>query len=192
MRAMFKTPANFFSYSRLLMVPVLWVLALRGETFWLGIGLLYCGLSDTIDGNLARWLKQTSPEGAKIDSIADHLVLFSSVFWLLMLRPEMITENITMVSIMLTISIMALLVGIVKFRRFANLHLYSSKFAAVFLYALIVSSFIFGGYNPILFWIACLSYTVSSFEMLVLQLSQDHVDENMGSLLLVMFRGKEA
>ena len=180
-----RSPANLFSLSRLLLVPVLWWLAWQGEAFWLGIGLLYCGLSDTIDGNLARWLKQTSPEGAQLDSYADHLVLFSSVGWILMLVPELITDHIAMVSIMLTVSITALLVGVVKFRRFANLHLYSSKFAAVMLYVLIVSSFLFDGYSNILFWIACLSYTVSSIEMLVLQLSVDKVDENMGSIFLV-------
>ena len=68
---------------------------------------------------------------------------------------------------------------------FANLHLYSSKSAAVMLYLLIVSSFLFDGYNSILFGIACLSYTVSSIEMLVLQLSVDRVDEHMGSIFWV-------
>ena len=184
-----KKPANLFSLSRLLIVPVLWILAWRGEAFWLGIGLLYCGLSDTIDGNLARWLNQTDAEGARLDSISDHVVLFSSIFWLLMVRPEVITDHLGMVSLMLTISFMALGVGLIKFRRFANLHLYSSKFAAVMLYVLIVSSFLFSSYNNILFWIACLSYTLASLEMLVLLLSVDHVDENMGSIFLVMNRG---
>jgi len=44
---------NRITTLRLLMVPVLWILALAGYSVAVGLGLAFCGFSDWLDGVLA-------------------------------------------------------------------------------------------------------------------------------------------
>ena len=72
-----KNIANYISISRILMS----ILLMITNTFTLSFYILYmyCGLSDMLDGFLARKYKMTSEIGAKIDSIADMVFVFVSI-----------------------------------------------------------------------------------------------------------------
>lgn len=47
---------NLLTGARLLLVLLLWVLALRGEAVWVGIGVAAAWATDALDGFLARRL----------------------------------------------------------------------------------------------------------------------------------------
>jgi CDP-diacylglycerol--glycerol-3-phosphate 3-phosphatidyltransferase len=71
--------ACFFTYLRIgLVVPIL-ALLLSPQTSFLLVGTLtaFAGLSDAIDGFLARRLRQVSTFGAILDLIADKLLVLS-------------------------------------------------------------------------------------------------------------------
>lgn len=71
---------NFISCLRiLLIIPVLWTLMIGyyAFTFYL---FLIAGISDGLDGLLARLFGWTSHFGAFIDPVADKLLLISSIF----------------------------------------------------------------------------------------------------------------
>ena len=72
-----KNIANYISISRILMS----ILLMITNTFTISFYMLYmyCGLSDMLDGFLARKYKMTSEIGAKIDSIADMVFVFVSI-----------------------------------------------------------------------------------------------------------------
>lgn len=72
-----KNIANYISISRILMS----ILLMITNTFTISFYMLYmyCGLSDMLDGFLARKYKITSEIGAKIDSIADMVFIFVSI-----------------------------------------------------------------------------------------------------------------
>lgn len=75
MRRQIFTLANQLTFVRLAVIPFFGMAILNGEYGW-GLGLLVgAGLSDTLDGMLARWLKQRTPLGAYLDPIADKLLL---------------------------------------------------------------------------------------------------------------------
>ena len=82
------TPANYLSALRLALVPVLWVLALLELPFYLGVGLAVAGLTDVLDGPVARATGRTSRYGAQLDSLADILLMASIFWWLVLLRPS--------------------------------------------------------------------------------------------------------
>jgi cardiolipin synthase len=69
------TYANQLTLLRLLLIPFFAVAILGGHYGW-GLGLLVgAGLSDFLDGLLARRLEQRTPLGAILDPIADKLLL---------------------------------------------------------------------------------------------------------------------
>ena len=179
---------NQLTAVRLVLVPILWIFALNGDAFAVGVGLVVCGVSDWLDGWVARRWNQTSAVGAKFDSIADQLLLISAVFWVGLLRPELFLDNPVAVFLALTVYLLSLAVGLIKFRRVANLHLKLSQVTAYVLYALLIHTFLAPQYSPILFWVAWLMFTLSSSETLILQLISPKVDEHMGSLWQVMRR----
>lgn len=118
---------NRLTAVRFLAIPVMWVCALRGHLTCIGIGLMIGFVTDLLDGAIARKFNQTSKFGSKFDSITDQILQISALFWILLLMPEIISENYFISLFALTIYITSLLVGIVKFKRIANLHLYLLK-----------------------------------------------------------------
>ena len=67
------TIPNALSILRLLGVPVFLWLVLVHEDLWAILVLVFSGLSDWLDGKLARWLDQMSKLGALLDPAADRL-----------------------------------------------------------------------------------------------------------------------
>ena len=179
------TPAipNLLSGTRLLLVPVLWILALQGETTALGLGLLVAGLTDALDGFLARRLHAATPAGAALDSLADNLLILSAAAWLVILRPDVVAHFAGWFFAILALHIAFLVIGMIRFHRFGNLHLYSAKVAGVTGFAFIVSCFLWPGIPVLLGVIAFSSVTVAVVEGNLCLLLCRHVDESIGSLL---------
>ncbi|MFT3715096.1 MAG: CDP-alcohol phosphatidyltransferase family protein [Gordonia sp. (in: high G+C Gram-positive bacteria)] len=70
------TVPNAISVLRLLLVPVfVWVLLGADSPGWAFVILFVSGLSDWLDGKLARWLGQSSKLGALLDPAADRLYI---------------------------------------------------------------------------------------------------------------------
>ncbi|GLY75980.1 MULTISPECIES: CDP-alcohol phosphatidyltransferase family protein [Actinoallomurus] len=73
---------NALSLARLLGVPIFLWLVLAEQDWWaLGI-LVFAGLSDWLDGKLARMLDQTSRIGTILDPAADRLYIFATLIGL--------------------------------------------------------------------------------------------------------------
>ena len=85
--------ANAMTWLRILLVPVIWVFALLGDGRVVGAGLIAAGVTDFLDGLVARRFGQASPAGARLDLTADTLVLLSAVAWIGLLHPEVVRDN---------------------------------------------------------------------------------------------------
>lgn len=181
---------NQLTAVRLLLIPVLWVFALQGNSLFVGVGLVIAFLTDGFDGLIARQLRQTTEFGAKFDSLADNLLTPSAVIWLVMLRPEIFRDHPTISIVTAAIYLSSISVGLIKFRRFGNLHLYSSKMGGAIEYAFIIHSLLIGGYNELLFFATIGMLIISSTETLALQLTQSRVDEHIGSIIFLYFKNK--
>ncbi len=186
-----RTIPNLLSVIRLLTVPALWVLALMGMPLYVGIGLILAGLTDAFDGFIARKWGTVSAYGSRLDSLADVSVIVSAVFWVAILMPEIILDHILVVIVWIAFELSAIIVGWIKFRRIANLHLYSAKAAGVVGYAFVVIAFIFG-YNDLLFSLALATLIISSVESLTLELLCSRVDEHMKSIIHAYREGRLA
>lgn len=163
----------------------MWILALLGMRTGVGFGLIVAFVTDFLDGPIARRLNQTSDFGAQFDSLADQLVQLSAIPWVLMLMPEIFKENLFASVLAISVYLVSISIGIIKFKRVANLHLYLSKLSGLLLYVFIVHALFTGQYNRILFLLACGAFVGSSSETLVLQLATSRVDEHIGSILFL-------
>ena len=174
---------NILSLSRLaVFLPVLWLLACYQQPQWLGAVLIAALATDACDGFLARRLNQVTALGARLDSIADNSLIVSAIVWLLWLRPEVI-QNRYGVLLTTAVALWALTVAIgwIRFHRFANLHLYSDKIAAVIGGVFLVVSFL-NGFIAWLFYLATGTAILASLEGAVLLLTRNRVNEHMGSI----------
>ena len=182
---------NLFTLFRLLSVPVLWFLAIKDYPVAFGIGFILAQSTDSIDGFLARRLDMVSEFGSKFDSLADHIFGPSIFAWLVILEPAVFQDNVVVFFAAVFIAILNALVGLVKFKQLGNLHLYSGKFTGVVTFVFLAHTFLFEGYSQIMFNIAVSVYIFSLLEGLVIFLTQDDVNEHMGSIVLVYKRNKE-
>lgn len=183
MRAARLSPADYLTVLRLTLIPVLWGLALMGETRALGVTLAVAGVTDVLDGPVARWTGISSRFGAQLDSVADILLMASIFWWFVLLVPEFFVENAIPLTVWAVIGIAAVVVTVVRFGRLGNLHLYSAKTAGVLGHLFAVWLFIFGDYHPLFFWAAVTVAILASTETLLVALTRDQVDEKIGSIL---------
>jgi phosphatidylglycerophosphate synthase len=176
---------------RLLLIPGLWWAAVVGDGRIVGIGLLGAGATDFLDGYVARRLKQESAKGARLDALADNVLLISTAVWIELLHPEILRDNVALLAATASLYFGSLALGLIKFRRLGNLHLYSSKAAGGLLYSFAVITLVTGAYEPPLLWLAAAAFMLSSAETLLTQLLLSVVDENIGTILLARTRRQE-
>lgn len=67
------TIPNWISFARIIMVPIFAVLFLNDEIIWSVVVLALSGLSDMVDGKIARRFNQVSDLGKVLDPVADKL-----------------------------------------------------------------------------------------------------------------------
>ncbi|MEP6751193.1 MAG: CDP-alcohol phosphatidyltransferase family protein [Candidatus Dormiibacterota bacterium] len=176
--------ADAITWLRILLVPVIWVFALLGEGRVVGAGLIAAAVTDFLDGLVARRLGQASLEGARLDLIADTLVLLSAVAWIELLHPEVLQENSGLIVAAAAAYLVAVGIGIGNFRRLPNLHLYSSRVAGGLLYSFAAITLIGGRYDKLLLALAAGTFILSSVETAAGQLMFSVTEAKVGSVLL--------
>ena len=76
---------NFFTYSRILLTPLIIYLIIEGNFFTAGLIFAYCSFSDIADGKIARKYNLVSNHGNYMDSFADKVLMIGTLRSLLFL-----------------------------------------------------------------------------------------------------------
>lgn len=85
------TIPNLLSFFRLCLIPVfMWLYCVDENFIWTGIILIVSGITDTVDGLVARHFHMISDLGKVLDPIADKLTQAAMLFCLLTRFPLMI------------------------------------------------------------------------------------------------------
>ena len=85
------TIPNMLSLFRLCLIPVImWLYCVKENYLWAGIILIVSGITDTVDGFVARHFHMTSDLGKVLDPVADKLTQAAMLFCLLTRFPLMI------------------------------------------------------------------------------------------------------
>jgi phosphatidylglycerophosphate synthase len=177
------TAATLVTLARLAFLPVLWIWALGGRASWVGLGVMASFLGDILDGQLARRMNQVTALGSRLDSLADSLLLVSSVWWLVWFRPELLrAPHVFALAFGLGTWLLLVAVGLLKFRRFLNLHLYTGKASGVVGALFVMDALVFR-FHPLLFFVAAFVLSLGNLEGLALMITRSRIDEHIGSIL---------
>ena len=69
---------NLLTLFRIVLVPIFVILLIYGQTFYAFLAFMIAGVTDALDGFIARVFNQKTDLGAYLDPIADKLLLVTS------------------------------------------------------------------------------------------------------------------
>lgn len=153
---------------RLLSAPVLFLLAMMGETDWFKWLVALSFLTDAIDGPLSRKYGVTSVFGARLDSVADDATVFVSIFALWFIDPEFFMAH--GIAILALLGLFAIQTGaaLIVYKRTTSFHTYLAKIAAVMQAVFFVTFFFHFGPSRFLFAVAAVITAVELMEEIIL------------------------
>lgn len=140
------------------------------------------GLSDLLDGFIARKLKVESEIGARLDSIADLLFYSVMIIKIFPKLLEILPSSLWMaVNSVIVIRISSYLVAAIKYKRFASQHTWLNKAsgAAVFLIPCIINL----QYAVPIYFVLCSITGIASIEELTIHLINKEYHSEVRSLL---------
>jgi phosphatidylglycerophosphate synthase len=132
---------NALSVTRLLGVPVLVVLVARGMTGWFVALYAALGLTDFLDGRLARAWNQTSHFGSMLDSVADIAYYVATLYFAITLFPDYLRPNIPYAVVCLSLYAALIAVSKVRVGRVLLPHTHLSRVAGALAVAAVFASF---------------------------------------------------
>lgn len=133
---------NALSAARLLGVPVLFVLVHRGRVGWFVALYALLGLTDYLDGKLARAWNQASAFGSMLDSVADAAYYVSTAYFAARLFPAYLAPNIPYVIGCLVLYAALMIVSRVRVGRILLPHTHLSRIAGVLAVVAVFASFL--------------------------------------------------
>jgi phosphatidylglycerophosphate synthase len=108
---------NLLSLMRLAGTPFLFLLVGLPSPAWFLVGYVFLGLTDFLDGYLARALNQTSHLGSVLDTVADIAYYLSTAWFLWVLFPEYIRPNFPWLALSLGLLAAVILYTWIRFNR---------------------------------------------------------------------------
>ena len=100
-REIFNWP-NLISLVRVLLGPVLLLLAINHQPIWFVLVILFSEFTDVLDGFLARRLHQTTRLGSHLDSWGDFLIYSVMAVSAWIMWPEIVRREIFYVLLVVT------------------------------------------------------------------------------------------
>jgi len=167
---------NLVSLIRLLMAPVLVLLALKQEHDWFIIALVFTVFTDLLDGFLARTLNQITEMGSHLDSWGDFVIYSVMAFSAWVLWPEIVMAEKYYFTIILLSFTLPVVVGLVKFKVLTSYHTWSVKLAVGV--TIVAYVLLFSGTLDWAFKLAAIMCVYAAIEevMISLILKHEHVD----------------
>ncbi|MGR9085706.1 MAG: CDP-alcohol phosphatidyltransferase family protein [Gammaproteobacteria bacterium] len=121
---------NLLTGFRFVAAPILLWLAWNGRGLAFMILLAVAFLTDVLDGFIARWTRQVTEFGARLDSWADlvnYLTISVGCWWL---WPETVRREAVYVTFVIVSFLLPPIVGFSKFGRLTSYHTWAVKVAA--------------------------------------------------------------
>lgn len=131
---------NIISILRFILSISLFVVPINTLTFWTVYFL--CGLSDVLDGFLARALDLVTSFGSTLDSLAD-IVFDCTIIYFIVSTINISRTVIVSVIVIFIMKIINYLYSIRKYEKVIFLHLYSSKLTGILLFSVLPAIHIF-------------------------------------------------
>ena len=160
------------------------ILLLFIEPFTREFFVLYtlCGLSDVVDGVVARATKSTTEFGSKLDSVADllfYFVLFICIIEKLLERLPLFVWIMGISAVVIRIA--SYLTAAIKYHRFASIHTYMNKATGAVIFT--VPYFILTNFLVAVCVLLGIVTIIASLEELLIHLTSKKYDPNRKTIL---------
>ncbi len=170
--------ANIITSLRLVFAVAIFFIKPFSVLFW--IFYVLCGLTDIIDGPIARKTKGESDFGAKLDSVADLVFLVSIAF--AVLKSTKISAWIyVMIAVLSSIRIISYIIGYVKYHTYSSLHTLMNKATGLLLFLFPILFALFG-VNASAIILGTVAF-LSSLEELVITIRSKELNRNIKSII---------
>ena len=138
-----------------------------------------CGVTDILDGYIARKTKTESNFGAKLDTISD---LLFCIVMLIIMFDIFLKDIICMVFIIiiLLIRILSIIIVLKKYNKFAILHTYTNKLTGLLVF--FIPYFIYLDGTNIVIYIIGVIALISSIEETAINIKSKKLDLNKKSI----------
>lgn len=135
------TVPNILSLTRLLGVPLLFLLVDLEPRGWFIAAYAALGLTDWLDGKLARAWNQTSDFGSMLDSVADLAYYVSTAYFAWRLFPEYVRPNLPYIAACLALYPLLVVVSKLRTGKVVLPHTHLSRAAGVLVVVVVFASF---------------------------------------------------
>ncbi|SHJ43534.1 CDP-diacylglycerol--glycerol-3-phosphate 3-phosphatidyltransferase [Arenibacter nanhaiticus] len=152
--------ADWFSFYRILAVPLLLSLIAFEQRALFSWFLLISYSTDAIDGYLARKFKISSARGSQLDSMGDQITLVVGLIGLLVFEFPFIKENYLLILIAFVPYLIQMAIAFIKYGKATAFHTYLAKLSAVAQGAFILWLLFFGP----LYWLFYLMIVLGVLE----------------------------
>jgi phosphatidylglycerophosphate synthase len=153
---------NAISTLRILLVPLLFLLAFRGWGHAFTILLTASLLTDILDGYLARRLNQQTLLGSQLDSWGDFLTVLVYPFAALWLQPQLLKQNALWITVAVLAYLSPIAFGFLKYRRLTSYHTRLMSVSAYLMGGAVVA--FFAGWSGQPLRLACIVLVVAAAE----------------------------
>ena len=175
-----KNIPNLISLSRIILLLILFEFYKEPVLF---ITLYFlCGLSDILDGYIARKTNTASDLGAKLDSAADIILTIFILFYLLVICRDIFLSYIPIIAVVFIIRCISILYAARKYKTFTILHTYGNKLTGFLLFFNPIVHSLFG--TDILFLITGIAAILSALEEGLIHLTSTDLDANKRSFFI--------
>lgn len=179
-KAFFKNNvANIITFLRMPFAVAMLFFAPFSVCFWV---FYFCGgITDIIDGIVARKMHQESVFGAKLDSVADFVFAIA----IAIVAVKNFVFPIWLWCLILLIALLRLInygIGFFKFHTFASLHTYANKITGVLLFIAPVMYVLFG--LIVTGVILCVAAFASTLEELILTIQSKELERDCKSIFI--------
>ena len=182
---------NALSLARVLSAPVLVWLATGGHRAAFTWVLVPALLSDIADGLIARALALESPLGAFLDSLADTLLWFVSIYGIWCFHRDVLAEHALLCGATAGFWALEYGVALLRYGRLSSFHTYLSKVAGYAMGIYIGVLFVFGQHDWLLY-LACGASLLGNAEEFALLALLPRWRANVGTVLHVVRERRSA
>ncbi len=138
---------------------------------------LFCGLTDILDGYIARKFNLESIFGAKIDSFADIFMFIMITYIVVIQKYELLQPFLILILLITLIKLINLLMPFFKCKKFASIHTWANKLTGMLIF--IVPLLL---HNSLIILSICIIAFLSAIEELLIHIFIPNSDLNRRSI----------
>jgi|BioPla2DNA2_1021312.scaffolds.fasta_scaffold08705_6 CDP-diacylglycerol--glycerol-3-phosphate 3-phosphatidyltransferase len=175
---------NILSVSRIVLLPVLFVLISFKMYFSFTVAYAILGMTDMFDGMIARRFNLKTEIGKYLDSIADMVFFLSSAYFIHVLYTEYLHPNMTLFFVFIGVMLLSFIVSYIRCNKIILMHSFLAKLCAVLVYFLVLSSYFLN--TTLLITLIISLYIVTFFEAILMFVFYGDIDPDTMSIFSLM------